>query len=65
MAEQWTADIVAKLHLNGITRRELADEMGVTAQWVTMVLNGKKKSDAGMPERMDAAITAIVARSNM
>lgn len=62
MAEQWTADIVAKLHLNGITRRELSDEMGVTAQWVTMVLNGKKKSDAGMPERMDAAISAIVAR---
>lgn len=61
MAEQWTADIVAKLHLQGITRRELADELGVTAQYVTMVLNGKK-SPAGMQERMETAIAEIVSR---
>ena len=62
MAEQWTADIVARLHIHGITRRELADELGVTAQWVTMVLNGKKKAASEMPDRMDAAISAIAAR---
>lgn len=61
MAEQWTADIVAKLHLFGITRRELADELGVTAQYVTMVLNGKKSS-AGMEERMASAINSIAER---
>ena len=61
MAEQWTAEIVAKLHLQGITRRELADELGVTAQYVTMVLNGKKSS-AGMEERMTKAISDIVER---
>lgn len=62
MAEQWTADIVAKLHLYGITRRELADELGVTAQYVTMVLNGKKKAAAGIEDRMAKAITDIVDR---
>lgn len=61
MAEQWSGEIVAKLHLHGITRRELADEMGVTAQYVTMVLNGKK-SPAKMEERMDGAINAILSR---
>lgn len=59
MAEKWTADIVGKLHLNGITRRELASELGVTAQYVTMVLNGKRPP-AGMGERMEQAICNIV-----
>ena len=63
MAEQWTAEIVAQLHLHRITRRELADELGVTAQYVTMVLNGYKTS-AGMEERMMKAIENIVERQS-
>ena len=63
MAERWTAEIVAKLHLHRITRRELADELGVTAQYVTMVLNGNKTS-AGMEERMAKAIDNIASRQS-
>lgn len=63
MAEQWTGDIVASLHIHQITRRELADEIGITPQYVTMVLNGKKKCPTDMQQRMKDAIAAIVARS--
>jgi DNA transposition AAA+ family ATPase len=41
----------------------LAKEMGITAQYVSMVLNGKK-SPKGIQERMEGAIQAIVDRRN-
>lgn len=61
MMEMWTGGVVAKLHTHSISRAELADELGVTPQYVSMLLNGKKTS-AGMESRMMAAIDAIVDR---
>lgn len=61
MVEAWTGSIVGLLHTHKIKQTELAREMGVTAQYVSMVLNGKKNpKDA--KERMEAAINAIVER---
>ena len=64
MSKQWTGRIVGLLHMHRITQVELASEMGVTAQYVSMVLNGKK-SPKGIEERMDAAIVAITERRQM
>ena len=64
MSKQWTGRIVGLLHMHRITQVELASEMGVTAQYVSMVLNGKK-SPKGIEERMDAAIVAITERREM
>jgi transcriptional regulator with XRE-family HTH domain len=61
MAEEWTGHIVGLLHTYRITQAELAAELGVTAQYVSMVLNGKK-SPKGIYERMKAAIQAITDR---
>ncbi len=63
MAEEWTGRIVGMLHTHRITQAELAQEMGVTAVYVSMVLNGKKTAK-GIDERMEAAILAIVDRRN-
>ena len=63
MSGEWTGRIVGLLHTHRITQSELASEMGVTAQYVSMVLNGKK-SPKGIEERMAAAIEAIVDRRN-
>lgn len=63
MVEEWTGAIVAKLHINGIKGVELARELGVTPEYVSMVLNGKRPG-AGMKDRMNAAIDAIVARKS-
>lgn len=61
MAEEWTGRIVGLLHTHRITQAELAQEMGVTAVYVSMVLNGKKTAK-GIDERMEAAILAITER---
>ncbi len=56
---EWTGRIVGLLHTHRITQAELAAELGLTAQYVSMVLNGKKSSK-GIEERMDVAIQAII-----
>lgn len=61
MGEEWTGRIVGLLHTHRIKQAELASEMGLTAQYVSMVLNGKK-SPKGIEERMEAAIHTIKAR---
>lgn len=40
--EQWIADVVGKMHINKITQTQLAEELGVTNDYVWMILNGKK-----------------------
>lgn len=61
MVEAWTGSIVGLLHTHKIKQTELAQEMGVTAQYVSMVLNGKK-NPKDIKERMEAAIHTIVER---
>ena len=60
MAERaaWTGEIVGMLHVNGLTQADLAEEMGVTKEYVSMLLNGKKTT-AGAEERMRAAIQKL------
>ena len=55
---EWTGRIVGLLHTHRITQAELAAELDLTPQYVSMVLNGKKSSK-GIDERMEAAIQAI------
>lgn len=64
MAEEWTGQIVGLLHTRRITQAELATELGVTEQYVSMVLNGKK-NPKGIQKRMESAIQAIVDRRNV
>lgn len=64
MVEEWTGRIVGLLHTHRIMQAELAAEMGVTAQYISMVLNGKK-SAKDIDERMESAIQAIIERRNV
>lgn len=60
MPAKWTGDVVAALHINGITQAELAAKMGVTVPYISMLLNGKKNS-AGAKDRMMEVIQQIKA----
>lgn len=64
MVESWTGGIVAAMHTHRIKQTELAKEMGLTFQYVSMVLN-EKRQPKGMKERMEAAINAIVERRSV
>ena len=61
MNEAWTGSIVGLLHTHKIKQAELAQEMGLTAQYVSMVLNGKK-NPKDIKDRMEDAIRTIVKR---
>lgn len=61
MNEEWTGSIVGLLHTHKIKQTELAQEMGLTAQYVSMVLNGKK-NPKDIKDRMEDAIRTIVER---
>lgn len=49
--EQWTADMVGKLHLLNATQAELAYLMGVTPAYLSSILNGKKKFETEYAKR--------------
>ena len=42
MRELWTANLVGKMHLFDITGAELAEKLGVTRAYVSMILSGKR-----------------------
>lgn len=43
MPAQWTADIIGQMHLHKIRKKNLADELNVTPEYVSMVLNGRRE----------------------
>ncbi len=54
MTAQWVGEIVGKLHIARIAHKELAEQMGVTSVYVSMVLNGKR-TPKGAEARFNAA----------
>ena len=61
MPEKWTGRLVGRLHNERITYEELANEMGITKAYISMILNGTRKPD-GIKERMESAVAAIIKR---
>lgn len=61
MPEAWTGNLIGKMHNKGITYDDLAEEMGVTKSYISMILNGKRKPP-GIRERMDTAVSNIIQR---
>ena len=61
MPEKWTGNLIGKMHNNGITYDDLANEIGVTKPYISMILNGKRKPE-GIRKRMEDAVSALIAR---
>ena len=57
----WTGEIVGLKHNYKISNNELAEELGITPEYVSMVLHGAKKP-AKAEEQFRAAIAAIAER---
>lgn len=43
MPAQWTGEVIGEMHVARISNRELAREMGVTAAYISMILNGDRE----------------------
>jgi len=59
MIEKWCGDLVGKMFRNKVTRQDLADELGVTKQYVSMLLNGERTTE-GARERLENAYNTIL-----
>lgn len=59
MPEEWTGDIKKMMHNKQITYDVLAEKLGVTKAYISMILKGKRKP-AGARERIEAAMNELV-----
>ena len=58
---EWIGEAVGLMHINKIKAKEVAEEMGVTSVYLSMIMNGKKKGrdENRMKSRVFDAIEAI------
>lgn len=61
MPEEWTGHLVGKMHNERITYEELANELGFTKPYISMILNGKR-SPNGIRRRMEEAVDHLIDR---
>lgn len=61
MPKEWTGNLVGLMHNNKISFAELAEELGVTNRYVSMVLNGHREPP-GADKRFQAAVNRIIAK---
>lgn len=59
MPEQWTAGLVGEMHQHQIKQTELAQELGMTPEYICAVLNGKRHPK-NAEQRFKAALDLIV-----
>lgn len=50
MPANWTARLIAKLHLNRVSKKQLAEQLGYTPEYVSMVLNGHRNPNGAEVE---------------
>lgn len=63
MPAQWTGELIGQMHIERVSKKALANELGVTPEYVSMVLNGHK-SPEGAEERFFEAFKQIVKRGD-
>ena len=56
---KWTGDLVGKMHNSRVSSLELAEKLGYSKDYVSMVLNGKK-TPQGAQQRFEAAVNQII-----
>lgn len=59
MPAQWTAELVGEMHLNGVSKKQLAEQLNVTPEYVSMVLNGHR-DPKGAEVRFKEAVKELI-----
>lgn len=59
MREEWTGNLVGRMHNAEVTRDDLAKEVGWTKSYVSMVLTGKRRPDGAEQKLNDAFQTVL------
>lgn len=46
MPQEWTAAVVARMHMSKISNKRLAEKSGYTPEYISMVLNGHRDTES-------------------
>jgi len=61
MPDAWTGDLIGRMHNAGVNAAELAEEIGCTKAYVSMIFHGSRAPE-GAKERFESAFRAILDR---
>ena len=59
MLEKWTGALIGKMHNEHITYDDVANKLGVSKAYVSMILNGTRKP-SNIRKRMEGAVNSIL-----
>lgn len=62
LPKEWTGDLVGLMHNHKISFAQLAQELGVTNRYVSMVLNGHREP-AGAEDKFRSALNRLIEKS--
>lgn len=63
MLAQWIGDFVGKMHLNKVTITQVSQEMGVTREYLSMILNGHREPQ-GIEQRINDALDRVIKKNS-
>jgi transcriptional regulator with XRE-family HTH domain len=64
MLAQWIGDFVGRMHRHRVKITQIAQEMGVTREYLSMILNGHREP-LGIAERMNEALDNVIKKANV
>jgi len=56
---EWTGDVIGKLHVHGLSIKELAESMGYTHEYLSIILNGKREPK-GIQKKVECAVNKLI-----
>lgn len=59
MRPEWTGDVVSKLHVYGLSIKELAESMGYSNEYLSVILNGKREP-VGIQTKVEEAVNRLI-----
>ena len=64
MLAQWIGDFVGRMHRHRITITQIAQEMGVTREYLSMILNGHREPP-DIENRMNDALNSVIEKNSI
>lgn len=59
MPAQWTGEVVGEMHVNGISHKELAAEIGWHEKYLSHIMNGRA-NPKGAEEKVKTALRTLI-----